>query len=130
MRRTPLGLVLLLLPALLRAQEVTDQPQLVFDTGGHTAPIRKVLFRPPDGKELLTVSQDKTVMVWDVETGTRLRVLRTPVGPGDQGELLAGAVSPDGKTLAVAGKGYDDGKGKRSCPVHLIDLDAGKVLRL
>ncbi|VFN05193.1 MAG: WD domain-containing protein, G-beta repeat-containing protein, partial [Candidatus Kentron sp. G] len=77
-------------------------PQLVIDTGGHKAQIRNVLFTP-DGRRLFSVSDDKTIRVWDVASGKLLRTLRGQVGQGHEGKLFAGALSPDGKWLAVGG---------------------------
>ncbi len=101
------------------------KPVLVLDSGGHTAPIQKVLFTP-DGKQVVTVSLDKTVRVWDGATGQTVRVLRPPIGFGEAGKLFAGALSPDGKTLAVAGWGILEG-GKRTVAVYLMPLTGGKT---
>ena len=49
-----------------------------------------------------------------------------PAGPGDQGQLWAGALSPDGKVLAVTGEGYK-ANGNWVHPIHLIDLAEGRV---
>jgi WD40 repeat protein len=100
--------------------EATGKPLLVLDVGGHTGPVRKVLFTRDD-RQVITISQDKTVRFWDVETGQTLRVLRPPAGDGEAGALYAGALSPDGKTLAVAGWGLLI-EGKRAAGVHLINL--------
>src|SRR5947209_2245501 len=97
-----------LLVSVAQAQEQpAEKPFLVLDTGGHSAPIFQAVFSP-DGEELITVSLDKTIRFWDVNTGRSLRVLRPPLGPNHQGELNALALSPDGHTLAVAGFGYRD----------------------
>jgi WD40 repeat protein len=104
-----------------------EAPQLVLDTGGHTAPIFQAVFAP-GGDELITVSLDKTIRFWDVNSGRSLRVLRPPLGPGHQGELHAVALSPDGRTLAVAGFGFLT-DGKRSSPIFLIDRASGTITR-
>jgi WD40 repeat protein len=52
---------------------------------------------------LVTASHDKTARVWDVKTGALLRVLRPPIGDGDEGLLHTVAISPDGATIAVGG---------------------------
>src|SRR5947209_4819885 len=112
---------LALLPA-ARAAEVPDRPILAVDAGGHTAIVKTVLFTP-DGRELVSVSWDKTIRVWDVGTGDALRVLRPPIGRGLEGMFFAAALSPDGKTVAVAGYGWTGG----DHPVYLIDLADGKI---
>src|SRR5262249_29843328 len=115
MRRfLPLLLCLVLAPAagaddaVLKAQ-AQEQPTLVLDAGGHTDIVQKVLFTP-EGRELITVSHDKTNRVWDVATGELLRVLRPPIGRGREGMLYAAALTPDGRTLAVGGVGFAERK--------------------
>ena len=61
MRRAAL-LLLLALPGGAFAQEAKDRPILVLDAGGHTASVSIVLFTP-DGKELISVSNDKTIRI-------------------------------------------------------------------
>jgi len=104
-----------------------DKPTLVLDAGGHTAKVTNVLFTP-DGRELITVSQDKTIRTWDVATGEPLRVLRPPIGRGREGQLYAAALSPDGRTLAVGG--FPPGWRDDGFPVYLISLSAGRIERV
>jgi dipeptidyl aminopeptidase/acylaminoacyl peptidase len=108
-----------------RAAEGKVKPELVLDPGGHTAQVKKVLFTP-NGKELITVGEDKTVRFWDAAGGAPLRTLYPPAGKGDQGRLFAAALSRDGLTLAVAGYGWDGGED----PVYLIDVPTGQMRRL
>jgi WD40 repeat protein len=93
-------------PALLLQEPPTafsqDDPILVLDPNGHSAMIRDVMFTP-DGKSLISVSNDKTIHLWDVETGDLIKTIRGQIGDGSEGKLYAGALAPDGKTLAVGG---------------------------
>lgn len=84
------------------ADDAIEKPILVLDAGGHTAKVCKVLFTP-DGRELITVSDDKTIRLWDVPSGEPRRVLRPPIGPGPEGMLFAAALAerpdPGGRRL-------------------------------
>jgi WD40 repeat protein len=109
------------------AQETTDGPYLVANTGGHTARVNRVLFTP-DGKRLVSVSNDKTIRIWDLTTGATVRVLRPPIGKGAEGALYAAALSPDGKTLAVGG--LPPGASRDGTPIYIITLASGRIERL
>jgi WD40 repeat protein len=111
------------------AGAAAGKPMLVLESGGHTAAVRKVLFTP-DARQLISVGQDKAIRFWDVNTGQMLRVLRPPAGPGAWGDLRAGALSPDGTTLAVAGWGIVEGPNKKYAGVHLITLATGAMRTL
>ncbi|QES46522.1 hypothetical protein DEJ50_00255 [Streptomyces venezuelae] len=74
------------------------------ETGGtrrildqHAAPVNAVAFRP-DGKALATAFNDAVVLVWDVDTGKS--------GPEIVTVTESVVFSPDGRTLATGGSGY------------------------
>jgi WD40 repeat protein len=131
MRHCLLALSLLCgLTAVARAQQPNPVPQpepelggstakatLALNPLGHVGPIRGAFFTP-DAKQLITVGKDRTVQLWDVAGGERLRVLRLSFEP------TAAALAPDGKTLAI-GRRVETGR-----KVLLINLDDGRVLRL
>lgn len=96
-----------------------DSPILVLDTGGHTAAVHSLAFTA-DGNQLISVSKDKTIRVWDIVQGVPLRTFRLPVGEGAHGELYAAAISPDGRRLAVGG--FD-------LSICVIDLSQGQIER-
>src|SRR5262249_11140994 len=77
-------------------------PQLMLDTGGHMAVIRGLAFTP-DGKQLVSVSYDKVIRVWDWQAGKTVRTIRGQVGPGPEGTINTIALSPDGRWLAAGG---------------------------
>jgi WD40 repeat protein len=71
-------------------------PRLTFT--GHTGQVGTVCFSP-GGKLLASASADKTVKVWDAQTGTELLTLKGHTSP------VSSFFSPDGKRLASAGWG-------------------------
>ena len=107
----------------LRAEE----PILVIDPHGHSSAIRDVMFTP-DGERLISVAEDKSIRVWDVESGELLKTLRHQSGKGYEGTIHAAALSPDGTMLAIGGWPYGDGSD--GIPVYLFDLDKGEIVTL
>ena len=104
-----------------------QDPILSIDTGGHQAKIKGVMFTS-DNRYLVSASYDKTVRVWDIQTGEIVRVIRGQIGNGKQGKLYAAALSPDDKWLAVAGLLPGDSSNRDS--IRLIDFRTGEVKTL
>ncbi|CAA7614586.1 putative Peptidase C14 caspase catalytic subunit p20 [Candidatus Terasakiella magnetica] len=75
-------------------------PQLRIETGMHTAMINRMAL--VDGGRVVTVSDDKTARLWSAVDGRALSVLRSPIGPEDEGALYA--VAAAGTKVAVAGR--------------------------
>lgn len=91
MRRFPLAMVLACLSGgLARGQAIQEWH-------GHRAAVYAVAFQP-NGPYLATASFDRTIKVWNVESG---RVVRT--FSGHKNKVLALAYSADGRRLASAG---------------------------
>jgi WD40 repeat protein len=64
---------------------------------GHTSDVNSAAFSP-DGKHIVTASDDETARLWDAESGK-------PIGEplrGHEGWVLSAAFSPDGKRIATA----------------------------
>ena len=100
-----LGWLVMLLLAAVHSASGADEPMLTLETGGHTADCRWLDFTP-DGRTLVSLGDDKVVRLWDVSdpASPRLdRSFRLQIGPGHEGKLYAGDVSPDGRWLAVGG---------------------------
>ena len=53
----------------------------MLDTGGHMALVNDIAFTP-DGSQLVSGSDDKTIRVWDVATGKTVRTIRGEGGAG------------------------------------------------
>ena len=63
---------------------------------GHGFIVNQVLFTK-DGKALISISKDKTARLWEIKSGKMLRILH-----GDRTPLVAAAMSPDGKLIALS----------------------------
>ena len=83
-------LVLAVFFALGRAAQAEAGPdfRLDFDTGGHRAFIKDLAFTP-DGQFVVSASDDKTIRIWDWQSGATLRTLRGHLGDGNDGKVFA-----------------------------------------
>ncbi len=115
------------------ARQTSNQdlkPILQIDSQGHQAMVKEAMFTN-DGKQLVSVSNDKTVRVWDVASGRLLRTIRGQISTGHGGKLFAAALSPDNRWLAVGGwldkaKGYDL---DQLAQIRILDFHSGKLVR-
>ncbi|MGL1893990.1 MAG: caspase family protein [Spirochaetaceae bacterium] len=82
------------------SKEPTTKPMLRQNTQIHSSPIKRL---DTGGKYLITASLDKTVKLWNAETGEYIRTFRLPIDEGNEGKVFSCAISPDGKTVAVGG---------------------------
>lgn len=103
-------------------------PQLVLDTGGHMANVVDTAFTP-DGKQLVSASNDKTVRVWDIATGKTVRMIRGESAPGNWGTIYAMSLSRDGRWLAIAGF-LSEADVISASAVHLYDFASGKLVKI
>ncbi len=94
----------------------------------HTTVIRRIGVDAA-GRFMVTISDDKTVRVWELATGRLLRPLRPPIGDGNEGKIYAGAISPDGRLIAAGGwTGFEWDKQNS---IYLFDRGSGRLaLRL
>ncbi|CCI24681.1 Genome sequencing data, contig C309 (fragment) [Microcystis aeruginosa PCC 9809] len=81
---------------------------------GHNGSVNSVSFSP-DGKTLVSGSDDKTIKLWNVETGQEIRTLK-----GHDELVTSVNFSPDGKTLV---SGSDDKT------IKLWNVETGEEIR-
>lgn len=94
------------------AQDVAPrgaEPILRVDTGGPSSFVTALAFSP-DNRTLYAGGWDKVVRAWSLNdkefTPSPTAAFRVPLGPGQQGQINALAISPEGTWLAVAGVGH------------------------
>lgn len=101
-------------------------PLLRLETGMHTAQIDTIGV-DMENRFLVTSSRDKTVRVWELPSLRLIRILRPPIGDGDEGKIYAVAISPDGRTIAAAGCTGWEWDEKAS--IYLFDRESGRMTR-
>src|SRR2546423_7323419 len=122
--------LLVLLAALVpaaRAQNAgpSREPTLRVETGMHIATIMRIGVDAA-GRYIVTSSHDKTLRVWELQTGRMLRIIRPPIGAGNEGKLYAVALSPDGTTIAAGGwTGYE---WDNAHSIYIFDRESGRLL--
>jgi len=102
----------------------SDASVLRIETGMHTAVIKRIGI-DAQNRFLITGSDDKTVRVWELETGTLLKTLRPPIGKGNEGKIYAVAISPDCRTVAAGG--WTRSKWARKHSIYLFDRATGTI---
>ena len=99
-------------------------PILTIETGMHTASINRIA-TDADGRLLITASDDKTVRVWELPSGHLAQIIRPPIGEGNEGKLLAVALSPDGLTIACGG--WTKVGGTTGHTIYLFNRESGAM---
>ena len=108
-------------------------PRLVLEAGGHKAIIRELIFTP-NGRELVSVSDDKTIRIWSVSDDGRqaalARTLRGQIEAGRAGMMAAAALSPagpDGQPQWLAVGGHLAGESAERYAIRLHEYASGEV---
>jgi hypothetical protein len=123
-----LGVALAVLPAaparLQAVQEPPQQPFLLIDAGAHIASVGRLAIDAA-GSVLATVSDDKTLRLWNLPDGTPGLTIRPPMGQGPEGELFAVAMAPDGARVAAAGFTAPTWDGRFA--IYIFDARTGRL---
>jgi len=94
------------------------EPILQLDTGSHTSIIRDVIVTKSG--DIITASIDKTIRVWDSQTGREKREILGEIGSGLEGAIFAIALSDDETYLAVGSNNI----------IRIYDYFSGKLLKI
>ena len=105
------------------AQDQT--PVMMPNSGGHHGLIRSMSFHAASGK-LFTVSQDKTIQVWNGNTGEQLQKIYLESQIGYGGMFYASALAHDQSLLAVAGY---PGEEKTTNAIYLLSTEEIRLVR-
>ena len=100
-----------------------ETPVLRIETGFHGLRIWR-LDTDEARRWLVTASADKTVRVWDFNSGAPARIIRPPIGDGENGTLYGVAISPDGSTIACGAVNWEGG-----ASLYLFDRASGTLQR-
>lgn len=103
------------------ASALAQAPRIVINPMGHSAKVHNLIFTP-DGNRIISISEDKTIRIWNATTGEMLRKFESQIGDGWEGMLYASALSPDGKLLAVGGYPVSTEKDNY---IVIIDIEKG-----
>ncbi len=80
--------------------EPPEKPIFQINADMHIAAINSVAIDREWSRFIVTGSDDKTIRIWEQETGRLLKIIRPPIGDGIDGQISSVALSPDGETIA------------------------------
>ena len=112
-------------PAHLQAvAEPPQQPFLLIEAEAHIASVGRLSIDAA-GSVLASVSDDKTLRLWDLPGGTPRLTIRPPLGAGPEGELYAVAMAPDGGRVAAGGFTAPSWDGRFA--IYIFDARTGRL---
>ncbi|MDP2387999.1 MAG: caspase family protein [Bacteroidota bacterium] len=101
---------------------------LVINPNGHKGQVRELLVTK-DQKQVVTGGFDKTIRVWDIETGLQSREILGQIGTGSNGMIYCMDLSPDNKLLASGGWfGKNDETSSDMSDIRIFEFETGKLL--
>lgn len=101
-------------------------PQFRVDAAMHTAEIGQIRPDWPRNR-VVTLGSDRTVRLWQLPSLRLIRVFRLPQEGAIEGLPLGLAVSPDGRTIAVAG--WTGITWEKKASIYIFDSATGRMLR-
>ncbi|MBK7057299.1 MAG: caspase family protein [Leptospiraceae bacterium] len=104
------------------------------ENGNHGSKITRIGVDANE-KYLVSAGEDKTIRVWDIESGgmgrsaglSQYRVIRPPIAGGKEGKLNAVAISPDASIIVASGW---TGKWQTEKPkIYIFETQTGKMIQ-
>jgi WD40 repeat protein len=108
------------------ADPPTTDPILRIEIGSHSAAIKQIAVDAAE-RFLLTASKDKTLRLWNLQTGHLLKTYRVPIGKRNEGKLYSAAISPDAQWVATAGETGWEWDNKAS--IYVFKRSSGKLIK-
>ena len=87
---------------------------------GHNAAVKNIAISP-DGRTMVSASDDMTLILWDIETGAIIRRFE-----GHTDKVMTVAFSPDGRTIL---SGANNNEGSKDTDLILWEVETGDIIR-
>ncbi|MFK7952720.1 MAG: caspase family protein [Ekhidna sp.] len=97
----PIRLIIFILFVLQSVIVSSQEYQMRIDPQGHSGKIHELLFTPDN--RLISLSEDKSIQIWDIETQTVVDKFFAPLDLGPEGMIYAATIDHKGQHLAYSG---------------------------